>query len=85
MSKRFTRGFTNINTGTVHGGQHVHIHEQDGTTTTVSHQNGRTTKTVVDKDGNETVTLDDGTTHTRYADPQKAFEAFMKAQKNKRR
>ncbi|MFI0742414.1 hypothetical protein ACH4PU_30710 [Streptomyces sp. NPDC021100] len=82
MSKRF-RGF--VNHGEVRGGQHVHIHEQDGTTTTVSHQNGQTVKTVVDKDGNETTTYADGTTHTRHSDPAKALEAFMKAEKNKRR
>ncbi|WP_372407761.1 hypothetical protein [Streptomyces luteireticuli] len=82
MSESFTRGF--VNHGTVHGGQNFSTRHEDGATTAVVTQNGETTTRVTDRDGNETTTRSDGTSHTRYSDPQRAFEAMLRSQRNRR-
>ncbi|MEU1673824.1 hypothetical protein ABZ752_17580 [Streptomyces roseifaciens] len=81
MAKRVITGF--VTTGTVLGGQHQHTHHADGTTTTVSSQGGKTIKVVTDKNGDEHVTNPDGSTHTRYSDPQDAFDAMMRSQRKR--
>ncbi|GHC33071.1 hypothetical protein [Streptomyces cinnamoneus] len=81
MGKFFDSVF--ISTGTVHGGQHMHTHHEDGTTTTVSYQDGQTFTTVTDKDGNEHITYADGSTHTRYSDPLDVLDAVMRARRER--
>ncbi|MGX8907429.1 hypothetical protein ACR820_19825 [Streptomyces netropsis] len=82
MNKRFNDAFRNY--GTVHGGQHMTVHNRsDGTSTTTSTQNGQTTTVVTDADGNEHITYPDGTTHTRYSNPADVLAAVKRARENR--
>ncbi|MGX8907355.1 hypothetical protein ACR820_19430 [Streptomyces netropsis] len=82
MNKRFNDAFRNY--GTVHGGQHMTVTDRsDGSSVTTSTQNGETTRVVTDADGNETTTYPDGTTHTRYSNPDDVFAAIERARKNR--